>query len=57
MVRANRGVYQGGYYWEAEILCTSTSGNTRIGWSTRQAELQGPVGYDAFSYGYRDLEG
>lgn len=26
----------------------------RIGWSTRQGELQAPVGFDQYSYGYRD---
>ncbi len=32
-------------------------GHVRIGWSTRQGELQGPVGFDQYSFGYRDTEG
>jgi len=27
------------------------------GWSTRDGELRGPVGYDVYSFGYRDLQG
>ena len=30
------------------------SPHIRIGWSTRQGELQAPVGFDQYSYGYRD---
>mmetsp|Transcript_4177 Transcript_4177/g.6517 ORF Transcript_4177/g.6517 Transcript_4177/m.6517 type:complete len:365 (-) Transcript_4177:71-1165(-) len=29
----------------------------RIGWSTRLGDLQAPVGYDKWSYGYRDISG
>lgn len=29
----------------------------RVGWSTRQGELQGAVGGDRYSYGYRDISG
>jgi len=31
--------------------------HVRVGWSTRQGELQGPVGFDKYSYGYRDARG
>jgi hypothetical protein len=31
--------------------------HVRIGWSTRQGELQGPVGYDKYSFGYTDVVG
>ena len=27
------------------------------GWSTRDGELRGPVGYDVYSFGYRDIQG
>lgn len=58
MIRATHGVHHGGYFWEAMILGSSSAeAHFRIGWSTRQGELQAPVGYDAYSYGYRDLEG
>lgn len=58
MVRATHGVHFGSYFWEAEILPgQDADAHVRIGWSTREGELQGPVGYDKHSYAYRDLEG
>jgi len=33
------------------------SPHIRIGWSTRQGELQAPVGFDQNSFGYRDESG
>lgn len=58
MVRATNGVHSGSYYWEAVVLNeVSSKCHVRIGWSTRQGELQGPVGYDRYSYGYRDVNG
>jgi len=40
-------------------VCVSSVANcnVRLGWSTRQGELQGPVGNDTHSYGYRDISG
>jgi Set1/Ash2 histone methyltransferase complex subunit ASH2 len=32
-------------------------GHTRIGWSMRLGDLQAPVGYDKWSYGFRDIQG
>ena len=70
MIRATHGVHSGPYYWECEILpppssssvsgCGETSTllpHVRVGWSTRFGQLNGPVGYDKHSYGYRDLAG
>ena len=31
--------------------------HVRIGWSTRQGPLQAPVGYDKWSFAYRDISG
>mmetsp|Transcript_20050 Transcript_20050/g.30391 ORF Transcript_20050/g.30391 Transcript_20050/m.30391 type:complete len:365 (+) Transcript_20050:72-1166(+) len=31
--------------------------HSRIGWSMRLGDLQAPVGYDKWSYGYRDISG
>ena len=46
------------YYWEVEILASSgEDAHVRVGWSARSGELQGPVGYDKHSYGYRDVNG
>jgi Set1/Ash2 histone methyltransferase complex subunit ASH2 len=36
---------------------SATGGHTRVGWSTRLGDLQAPVGYDRYSYGYRDIKG
>lgn len=64
MVRATHGVHNGAYYWEVEILPPLEGPNvdpsrchTRVGWSTRQGELQAPVGNDIYGYGYRDISG
>ena len=32
-------------------------GHVRLGWSMSSSDIEAPVGYDAFGYGYRDLEG
>jgi hypothetical protein len=58
MIRATHGVHNGAYYWECQIVPTSDSAaHVRLGWSTRQGELQAPVGYDRFSFAYRDISG
>ncbi len=33
------------------------TGHVRIGWSMRTGDLQAPVGYDRWSYGFRDILG
>ena len=33
------------------------TGHVRIGWSMRTGDLQAPVGYDQWSYGFRDILG
>jgi Set1/Ash2 histone methyltransferase complex subunit ASH2 len=55
--RATHGAFVGTWYFEVAVVHLGASGHVRLGWSTRRAELQAPVGYDQFSYGYRDLEG
>eukprot|EP00968_Pinguiococcus_pyrenoidosus_P002034 scaffold109_cov252-Pinguiococcus_pyrenoidosus.AAC.19 len=59
MVRASHGVNVGNWYFEVEILPSAAEkiGHCRVGFATRQGELQAPVGYDKHSYGYRDLCG
>lgn len=58
MVRATHGVHSGPYFFEAEILQPlGENAHFRIGWSTRQGDLQAPVGYDKWSFGYRDICG
>ena len=58
MARATHGVHRGEYYWECHILPSKDpNAHVRIGWSTEKGELQAPVGYDKFSFAYRDIEG
>lgn len=58
MIRATHGVHNGAYYWECQIgQSHDTNSHVRIGWSTRQGELQAPVGYDKYSFAYRDISG
>mmetsp|Transcript_34775 Transcript_34775/g.88072 ORF Transcript_34775/g.88072 Transcript_34775/m.88072 type:complete len:333 (-) Transcript_34775:313-1311(-) len=55
--RATHGVFQGAWYCEARVVHLGESGHVRLGWCTRKAELQAPVGFDVHGYCYRDLEG
>jgi len=55
MVRASFGAREGTWYYEIEVL--PHQGNTRLGWSTEKGDFQAPVGYDKYSYSYRDKEG
>lgn len=57
MVRATRGVAEGEWFFEIKITHLGPTGHCRLGWATENGDLQAPVGYDGFSYGYRDLEG
>lgn len=73
MIRATHGVHSGSYYFEAMILNWKENeqednanqnhneaveeAHFRVGWASRQAELEGPVGYDKFSFAYRDVGG
>lgn len=65
MARANVGAREGRYYWECKILSgikadpleNETNGHVRVGWSRREGSLEGPVGYDPYSYGIRDVGG
>ncbi|KAK1293854.1 hypothetical protein QJS10_CPA16g01025 [Acorus calamus] len=57
MVRATRGVSDGAWYFEIKIVRLGETGHTRLGWATGKGDLQAPVGYDANSFGYRDIDG
>ncbi|GAB2287050.1 hypothetical protein Dimus_021436 [Dionaea muscipula] len=57
MVRATRGVTEGAWYFEIKVVYLGETGHTRLGWSTEKGDLQAPVGYDANSFGYRDIDG
>ena len=67
MARANVGAREGRWYWECRILSgikppsggedSEGGGHVRFGWARREASLEGPVGFDACSYGLRDVGG
>ncbi len=57
-MRATHGIFKGVYYYEVQILTgLDSDAHYRIGWATRQAELQAPVGFDKFGFAYRDIDG
>lgn len=68
MTRANVAVREGRWYWECKITqgmrppkdgeSKSDGGrHVRMGWARREASLDAPVGFDAYSYGIRDVSG
>mmetsp|Transcript_16931 Transcript_16931/g.22384 ORF Transcript_16931/g.22384 Transcript_16931/m.22384 type:complete len:303 (+) Transcript_16931:76-984(+) len=58
MARASMGVSEGCFFWECEILKPEKpEAHCRLGWAQQQAPLQAPVGYDKWSFGYRDIAG
>lgn len=57
MVRATHGVHHGQYYYEVSISDMPEGSATRIGWSQELGNLQGPAGYDQFSYSWRSRKG
>ena len=68
LARANVGAREGRFYWECKILSgvrkealdgstLEAGGHVRLGWARREASLEGPVGFDAYSYGLRDVKG
>jgi hypothetical protein len=63
-VRATLGVQYGAWYFEVYVHKASGIGgginenpHLRIGISKRESSLMGPVGYDDFSFAYRDSTG
>jgi len=67
MARANIAAREGRWYWECKITrgCVKNKsadgpeshGHVRMGWARREASRDAPVGYDAYSYGLRDVSG
>ncbi|KAH7327997.1 COMPASS complex protein [Stachybotrys elegans] len=68
MARANVAVREGRWFWECKItqgIRPAKDGeakpeggkHVRIGWARREASLDAPVGFDAYSYGIRDVCG
>ncbi|KAL8834027.1 MAG: hypothetical protein Q9170_003958 [Blastenia crenularia] len=71
MARANIAAREGRWYYECKILSgvkppthdpavdpnSDPGGHVRLGWARREANLDTPVGFDAYSYGLRDVSG
>lgn len=63
MARANVCVREGRFYYECKITSgipkkgQTSDGHVRIGWARREATLDAPCGFDAYSYGLRDVGG
>lgn len=67
MTRANVAVREGRWYWECKVTQgilkkreegdPDSHGHVRIGFARREASLDAPVGFDAYSYGLRDVAG
>jgi len=57
MARATHGVSYGTYYFEMTIVDQPEGSHCRLGWSQELANLQGPCGYDKFSYSWRSRKG
>jgi COMPASS component BRE2 len=65
--RANVPIREGKWYMEVKILKASEDelgqkgmrdgAHVRLGWGRREAPLNGPVGLDGYSYGFRDKTG
>ena len=63
--RANVFAREGRFYWECKILSgikqdpldAEGAGHIRCGFVRREATLDGPVGFDCYSYGLRDVDG
>ncbi|GAA5850560.1 hypothetical protein JCM8547_001914 [Rhodosporidiobolus lusitaniae] len=67
-VRSNVGVREGAWYWEVKVERGGGEGGrdqggagqgswVRVGVGRRESPLNGPVGIDGYSYGYRDKTG
>lgn len=57
MVRATHGAHSGTWYYEVRVGVLGGTGAARLGWATRGAGLEGPVGASPYCYAYRSLEG
>jgi len=67
MCRANVSVREGRWYWECKVTRgilrergegdPASHGHMRVGFARREASLDAPVGFDAYSYGIRDVAG
>ncbi|KAH3682300.1 hypothetical protein WICPIJ_006733 [Wickerhamomyces pijperi] len=55
--RAEVPIKQGVTYFEFNVIKSDSKAHVRLGIGRREAKLEGPVGYDGYSYGIRDITG
>ncbi|CAN6675130.1 hypothetical protein TRVA0_093S00144 [Trichomonascus vanleenenianus] len=59
--RANVNIRQGDWYFEVNVIKANDKrypdAHVRFGVTRREAEIEAPVGYDAYGYGFRDVNG
>ncbi|OQS07544.1 hypothetical protein THRCLA_00445 [Thraustotheca clavata] len=57
MARTNIGAKSGNYYYEITLQPSEIEYHVRFGYGTKKADINGPVGFDEYSFAYRDLQG
>ncbi|RUS19537.1 hypothetical protein BC937DRAFT_87328 [Endogone sp. FLAS-F59071] len=57
LAKASHGFETGTWYYEITITEMQGTANARVGFSQISGDLQGPCGFDHFSYGYRASPG
>jgi len=62
MVRGTSGIAEGDCYFEVTVNDSIPGSkypeaHTRLGWSTEKGNVEAPVGFDKYSYSYRDVKG
>jgi len=55
--RASHSVGRGSWYFEVKIVDMPEGAATRIGWATKNANLNAPLGFDKFGYSCRSRKG
>lgn len=56
-IRATHGCHEGSWYYEVTVERLGDTGHCRVGWATKRAEVQAPVGFDQYGFSYRDILG
>ncbi|XP_053212071.1 set1/Ash2 histone methyltransferase complex subunit ASH2-like [Panonychus citri] len=57
MARATHGAHYGSWFYEIKINDMPDGSHVRLGWSQELGNLQGPCGYDKYSYSWRSRKG
>jgi len=55
--RATHSVARGSWYYEVKLVDMPEGSAMRVGWATKNANLQAPLGFDKFGYSCRSRKG